>query len=369
MANTKLDQSQALDQMNRYVVNTSAKNSDAMKRRADWMSWYSSLGWHARSLEPQSLEIGRQKITALVAANGSSFGAERRTLRQGMKGDDVKTMQGIVGATPADGNFGPGTKSKVVAWQRGQGLTPDGVFGPASWAKSDSGSITDADRAKVMALVAQTSTDTTQGMYENPISHAAPTSKLKPTKKDTTPSGSPMPSTAVMHPTIRQGSKGPDVTEWQRLMGLKQDGNFGPATTKKTKLFQHANHLKTDGVVGPKTWMAAYASFASTSDSPPPGAVIDSTNTLPPALAPTTSEMLAQPPATVGTVSVWSKPQGVQVAPEQIPQLIGRPQGTLGMVQGSMVNPAHWNMGEKIVGGLAVLGALFFGYKQSKAHK
>jgi peptidoglycan hydrolase-like protein with peptidoglycan-binding domain len=352
-----LDQNQTLDQMNRYMVNTSAKNPDAAKHRANWLNWYEGLGWHERSIDPVSLARGRQIVTQFVAANGSQFGAERRTLRQGMKGDDVKTMQGIVGASPADGNFGPGTKAKVIAWQKKNGLSQDGIFGPASWAKSDSGTITDADREKVMALVYQTSQDSVQSAINNPAA-------AKPTKKDTTPTGAPMPSTAVMHPTIRQGSKGADVKEWQRLMNISpQDGNFGPATKKKTIAFQRDHQLKQDGIVGPKTWMAAYASYSATSNAPMPGAVIDTTNILPPAIAPTVTQMVNRPPVPQ-TSQVWQKPQaGVVVPPAQIPQMIGRDQGPLGTLQGSMANPQHWSLTEKVVGGIALLGAIIFGAK------
>jgi peptidoglycan hydrolase-like protein with peptidoglycan-binding domain len=34
---------------------------------------------------------------------------------------------------PADGVFGPGTEAAVRAFQRTQGLVPDGIIGPKSW--------------------------------------------------------------------------------------------------------------------------------------------------------------------------------------------------------------------------------------------
>ncbi|KKS24676.1 MAG: Cell wall lytic activity, partial [Candidatus Nomurabacteria bacterium GW2011_GWC2_41_8] len=51
------------------------------------------------------------------------------TLRVGSKGDQVKCLQTIVGAT-ADGSFGPLTKAAVMAWQSGRSLVADGVVGP-----------------------------------------------------------------------------------------------------------------------------------------------------------------------------------------------------------------------------------------------
>lgn len=57
-----------------------------------------------------------------------------RTLRKGMKGDDVAKMQKAIGVS-ADGDFGPGTLIAVKKWQRSQGLTPDGIVGPKTQAK------------------------------------------------------------------------------------------------------------------------------------------------------------------------------------------------------------------------------------------
>lgn len=49
-----------------------------------------------------------------------------------MKGQDVKSVQAIVGATQ-DGTAGPKTGSKIRSWQKANGLTVDGMFGPACW--------------------------------------------------------------------------------------------------------------------------------------------------------------------------------------------------------------------------------------------
>jgi len=55
-------------------------------------------------------------------------------LRKGAKGDGVKIMQEALGIS-ADGDFGPGTERALKAWQRDNGLTPDGIAGPATFAK------------------------------------------------------------------------------------------------------------------------------------------------------------------------------------------------------------------------------------------
>ena len=53
------------------------------------------------------------------------------TLRVGSRGEQVKCLQGVVGAN-ADGKFGPMTKTAVKAWQASHGLVADGIFGPRS---------------------------------------------------------------------------------------------------------------------------------------------------------------------------------------------------------------------------------------------
>ena len=60
--------------------------------------------------------------------------AAARTLRRGMKGDDVKRMQEAIGVA-ADGDFGFGTLTAVKKWQKLNGLAADGIVGPATQAK------------------------------------------------------------------------------------------------------------------------------------------------------------------------------------------------------------------------------------------
>jgi len=63
---------------------------------------------------------------------------------------------------------------------------------------------------------------------------------------------------------LRQGSRDPQVrTVQQRLADLGKtitvDGIFGPRTHQVVVAFQREKHLRTDGVVGPKTWAALWA--------------------------------------------------------------------------------------------------------------
>jgi predicted chitinase len=64
---------------------------------------------------------------------------------------------------------------------------------------------------------------------------------------------------------LRQGSKGPGVQAIQQRLSdlgnsLSVDGNFGPGTASAVVAFQQKNNLGSDGVVGPNTWAALFAS-------------------------------------------------------------------------------------------------------------
>ena len=74
--------------------------------------------------------MGGEIPKAAPAAKSSGV----RTLRKGMKGDDVKKMQKAIGVA-ADGDFGPGTLVAVKKWQKLNGLVADGIVGPATQVK------------------------------------------------------------------------------------------------------------------------------------------------------------------------------------------------------------------------------------------
>lgn len=56
-----------------------------------------------------------------------------KTLKKGSVGDDVKTLQKILGVT-VDGCFGSQTEAAVKKWQSAHGLVADGIVGPKTWA-------------------------------------------------------------------------------------------------------------------------------------------------------------------------------------------------------------------------------------------
>jgi N-acetylmuramoyl-L-alanine amidase len=53
---------------------------------------------------------------------------------------------------------------------------------------------------------------------------------------------------------VKLGSKGTEAMLVQAVIGAKADGDFGPKSVEALKVWQRANGLKEDGVVGPVTW-------------------------------------------------------------------------------------------------------------------
>jgi peptidoglycan hydrolase-like protein with peptidoglycan-binding domain len=76
--------------------------------------------------------------TLIPAVEPSATGAAsgRPTLRRGVANELVKQVQTKVRVN-VDGKFGPRTEAAVRAFQRDNGLVPDGIVGPKTWAALD----------------------------------------------------------------------------------------------------------------------------------------------------------------------------------------------------------------------------------------
>lgn len=150
-------------------------------------------------------------------------------LRVGSRGDDVLLMQRylnsiakvfpIIPGLTADGIFGVGTQTSVIAFQSLFGLTADGVIGRNTWDKIVS-------------------------VYNNLPAVSVPT----------------YPGTA-----LRVGSRGNDVIIMQKYLNviasqypsipsLTADGIFGPGTERTVVAFQNQFRLTADGVIGRTAW-------------------------------------------------------------------------------------------------------------------
>jgi peptidoglycan hydrolase-like protein with peptidoglycan-binding domain len=89
-----------------------------------------------RALRTIVARRARAQANEEAAGGGPSQHLGDRTLKKGMRGQDVRVLQDYLTragvATPVDGVFGPTTLRNVKRFQRAQGMTVDGVVGPGT---------------------------------------------------------------------------------------------------------------------------------------------------------------------------------------------------------------------------------------------
>ena len=175
------------------------------------------------------------------------------TLRYGSEGNEVTTLQNRLIALgylagSADGKFGRDTKSAVIAFQKANGLSADGVVG----------------------------TDTSTRLYASNV----------------------VSNTVSSTQTLRVGAVSDAVRDMQnRLITLgylengEADGKFGVKTSLALIEFQKANGLSADGVAGVKTFAKLNSVSAITAGST--GSSTSSGTTTTTAAAPTVTTISA----------------------------------------------------------------------------
>lgn len=165
---------------------------------------------------------GPATLAALGDAAGTGSGSSNpNLLKEGMSGDNVSGLQSKLKSLGyysknVDGNFGLGTLSAVIAFQKDNGITSDGIAGPATLAALDG----------LLAVKAVPAAES--------------------------------PRTDL----VKQGMSGDKVLALQTKLnslgyyngGL--DGNFGSGTLIALIDFQSTNGLHADGVAGPETLQA-----------------------------------------------------------------------------------------------------------------
>ena len=89
-------------------------------------------GAAALTVRPQTTRTDPTDNPVTVEPNGSSQHLGDRTLREGMKGHDVRVLQGYLTLagfdTTVDGDFGPATEANVIAFQLAHGMVGNGIF-------------------------------------------------------------------------------------------------------------------------------------------------------------------------------------------------------------------------------------------------
>lgn len=174
------------------------------------------------------------------------FGGNYNTLKYGSRGDRVKLLQKALNqlgysAGSADGKFGSGTQRAVVAFQRANGLTADGLAGTKTL-------------KKIEALL---SGGTSSG--------GSTTTKPDSGSSNT---GSSNNGYTVPSRTLRRGYQGDDVKSVQsRLKELGYytgsiDGQYGSGSMAAVKAFQSKHGLTADGLAGKATYAILFSDSA-----------------------------------------------------------------------------------------------------------
>jgi len=195
---------------------------------ADWLNWGGQADETLVTERPANAGASWQ-------TSASDYNAGYPVLKLGSDGSDVYDLQErlkelgyYTGAL--DGKFASGTQSAVIAFQKGNGLTADGIAGRATQDRMYSSS----------AAAAQIS-----------VAAASPSYTL-----------------------LKPGSQGADVRKLQvRLYELRYysggaDGIFGSTTEAAVKSFQRGNNLTADGLAGEQTQKKLYGSSAIAASKP-----------------------------------------------------------------------------------------------------
>jgi hypothetical protein len=99
--------------------------------RHDWAAF--ARGYNGPAYRENRYDTKLAAAYAFHSKGAPRTDSVRPTLRLGDKGPAVQELQNLLGIT-ADGDFGPGTKAAVLAFQKGKGLGADGIVGRGTWA-------------------------------------------------------------------------------------------------------------------------------------------------------------------------------------------------------------------------------------------
>lgn len=117
--------------INRVVYSEKPKpvKEDTFMTVLEWQAWCNAAGYKTSNGQELLLDGDFGSNCVWVANNKAVV-----SLGKGGK-HATKLVQAIVGAN-VDGDPGQNTKNAIIAWQKKNGLTADGVFGSNSWKKA-----------------------------------------------------------------------------------------------------------------------------------------------------------------------------------------------------------------------------------------
>lgn len=104
--------------------------------RTDWAGF--ARGYNGKNYAINQYDKKLAAAFLIHSAGGARVNSPMPLLKMGDSGEFVQRIQRALGLD-ADGDFGPNTKAAVIAFQKKQGLHPDGVVGAQTWAKLPDG--------------------------------------------------------------------------------------------------------------------------------------------------------------------------------------------------------------------------------------
>ena len=214
---------------------------------------------------------------AKLLGNAGDGGTDSFPLKQGSKGPYVLYLQNglwisCINPNGRDGNFGAGTASAVRLFQSRYGLSVDGIVGTATWEKLRS-----VIRPIQQALVNHGyNTGGIDGIAGENTYNAViafqkangltPDGMVGSATKDKlgiTGNGGGSGTTSA---TLRVGSNGSLTKYLQRMLNVLEysvsvDGVFGEGTKSAVLSFQNKYGLSADGIVGSGTWKKLFSVY------------------------------------------------------------------------------------------------------------
>jgi len=119
------------EQLDAFVQFVKNAGLDDELRRLDWAGF--ARGYNGPAYKANHYDEKLAAAYQLHSLGGDRASSPLPLLKMGDSGEDVKKLQTALGIV-ADGDFGPMTKSAVIALQKKNKLYPDGVVGKNTWA-------------------------------------------------------------------------------------------------------------------------------------------------------------------------------------------------------------------------------------------